>query len=187
MGFSTDFSQANTYDLIPKGDYEVVIKAAEEKATQAGTDYLSITLVIRNDVEQNCQNRYIFHSFWKRKEPTQADMSVKGYSFKWIMALAKAAKLPDGKNYETLENLCKDFEGRVIKVTVGHDSYNGNTRETIKSMTESGFPECKHEYRDNSSVTSDTVAKPAQDQFANTQKIDMSGFEEILADGDVPF
>lgn len=187
MAITIDLDQATSFDLVPKGDYEVVIKTIEEKTTQTGIVFLSMSLIIRNDVEQNCQNRYIFHSFWKRKEPTQADMSVNGYSFKWIMSLAKAAKLPNGKNYESLEELCKDLEGRVICVTVTHDTYNGTTREVVKNIAESKYPECKHVFKEQTSVSSDTIAKPAQEQFANSQQFNMNGFEEILSDGDVPF
>ena len=34
---------------------------------------------IGEDVEQGYKNGYIFNTLWKRKEPTEADLQVKGY------------------------------------------------------------------------------------------------------------
>ena len=189
MGFSTDYSEVNSFDLIPKGEYEVIIKTIEERTTQNGATGLNLTLVIRNDVEQKYQNRLLFHTLWKRREPSPADMQVQGYSFKQIMSLAKAAALPSGKNYENVQALCDELINHVMWVTVGHDEYNGQMREIVKFMNESKFPECRHVYKDKPTVTTDTVAQRTDDKFAGTP-VDMgnlSDFEEILSDGDVPF
>ena len=187
MGFSTNYEDVNDFDLIPKGEYEVIITKIEERTTQKGATGLNFTLVIRNDVEQNCKNRCIFHTLWKRKEPTQADMQVQGYSFKQIMQLAKAVRLPDGKSYETVYNLCDDLVKRVMRVTVGHREYEGRTYEEVKYMNETNFPECEHTFK--TAVTSDTVAQKAPETFANsgTSYDGMDDYEDILSDGDVPF
>lgn len=187
MGFSTNYEDVQDFDLIPKGEYEVIITRIEERTTQNGATGLNFTLVIRNDVQQGCQNRCIFHTFWKRKEPSQADLSVQGYSFKQVMQLAKAVRLPAGKNYETIYKLCDDLSGRVMRVTVGHREYNGNTYDEVKYMNETKYPECKHTFK--SAVTNDTVAQKPAETFANsgTSYGSMGDYEEILSDGDVPF
>lgn len=194
MGFSTDYTDVQSFDLIPKGEYEVIIKAITERTTQNGATGLNLSLVIRNDVEQKCQNRYLFHTLWKRKEPTQADMQVQGYSFKQIMQLAKAAKLPSGKAYETVGDLCADLINHVMKVTVNHGEWNGQMREEVGFMNESAFPECKHVYKEKPTVSADTVAQRPQEQFAGAAPPaspsafgNLDDFEEILGDGDVPF
>ena len=190
MGFSTDYTDVQSFELIPKGEYEVIIKAITERTTPTGATGLNLTFVIRNDVEQKCQNRYLFHTLWKRKEPTKADMQVQGYSFKQIMQLAKAAKLPSGKAYETVSELCADLINHVLKVNVHHDQWNGQVREEIGFMNESAFPECKHIYKEKQPVSADTPAQRPQEQFAGTATADignLSDFEEILGDGDVPF
>lgn len=191
MAFSTDYSEVNSFDLIPVGDYEVIIKTIEERTTQNGATGLNLTLIIRNDVDQKFQNRCIFHTLWKRREPTQADMQVQGYSFKQVMQLAKAAALPGGKAYNTVADLCADLINRVIKVNVIHETYNGKTSERVRYMNESAHPECKHVYKQSGGVSDDTVAQRPQEQFANTTTTsdlgDLGDFEEILGDGDVPF
>ena len=190
MCFSTDYSDVQRFELFAKGVYEVIIKAITERTTPYGATGLNLTFVIRNDVEQKCQNRYLFHTLWKRKEPTKADMQVQGYSFKQIMQLAKAAKLPSGKAYETVSELCADLINHVLKVNVHHDQWNGQVREEIGFMNESAFPECKHIYKEKQPVSADTPAQRPQEQFAGTATADignLSDFEEILGDGDVPF
>ena len=187
MGFSTNYEDVQDFDLIPKGEYEVIITKIEERTTPNGATGLNFALTIRNDVEQNCKNRCIFHTLWKRREPTQADMQVQGYSFKQIMQLAKSVRLPSGKSYETVYSLCDELSGKIMRVTVGHREYNGRTYEDVKFMNESQFPECKHTFK--TAVTSDTVAQRPAETFANsgTYSGNVDDYEEILSDGDLPF
>lgn len=187
MGFSTNYEDVQDFDLITKGEYEVIITKIEERTTQKGATGLNFTLVIRNDVDQKYKNRCIFHTLWKRKEPTQADMQVQGYSFKQVMQLAKAVRLPSGKSYETVYSLCDDLGRRVMRVTVGHKEYNGRTSEEVKFMNETQFPECKHVFK--TAVTADTVAERPAEMFANVGNSygTPNDYEKILSDGDVPF
>ena len=187
MAFNTNYEDVQDFDLIPKGEYEVIITKIEERTTQNSATGLNFALTIRNDVEQKCQNRCIFHTLWKRREPTQADMQVQGYSFKQIMQLAKAVRLPSGKSYETVYSLCDELSGKIMRVTVGHREYNGRTYEEVKYMNESHFPECKHTFKN--AVTSDTVAQRPAETFANsgTSYGNINDYEEILSDGDLPF
>ena len=192
MGFSTNYDDVNDYGLIPEGEYEVVIRNIEERTTKNGATGLNLSLIIRNDVEQKYKDRYLFCTYWKRKQPTEADMQVQGYSFAQIMRLAKSAKLPSGKAYENIQALCEDLMKRPLKVTVKHEmnDYDGKLRENIKYVNESNFPDCKHVFKEKkASVTSDTIAQKPQEQFAgqiaNIGNLD--DFEEILSDGDVPF
>lgn len=177
MGFSTNYDDVQDYGLIPEGYYEVIIKNIEEHTTKKGSKGLNITLIVRNDVQQECKNRLIFHTLWKRKEPTQADLQVQGYGFSQIMALAKAAKLPNGKSYDTLSDLCDDLIGRVICVYVEHEEYEGKTQARVQYIDPSNYPECKHVYKEKKAVSSDTFASAGS----------LEDFEEILSDGDVPF
>lgn len=186
MAFNTNYEEVQDFDLIPKGEYEVIITKIEERTTQNGATGLNFTLVIRNDVDQKCRNRLIFHTLWKRREPTQTDMQVQGYSFNQVMQLAKAIRLPSGKSYETLYKLLDDISGKIMRVTVGHREYNGRTYEEVKFMNETKFPECKHTFK--TAVTSDTVAERPAETFANSGSYgSVNDYEEILSDGDVPF
>ena len=188
MNFVVDYDKTKqkNYDLIPEGDYEVIIKNAEERTTRDGRNYLNLWLVIRNDVEQKYQNRIISHTLWKRKEPTSADLQVQGYGFDMIMILAKSAKLPNGKRYETISDLCKDLKNHTLLVSVEHDDYNGQVREKVIYISETMFPVCKHVFN-KTSVSSDEISGGSSEKFVDSNKNSLEDFEEILSDEDVPF
>ena len=77
MSFGIDYSQAADAD-IPDGKYEMVIKYAGEAVTEGGKEYIAVTMVVRNDVDQSQKNRYLRHSIWHKKEPSQADLACSG-------------------------------------------------------------------------------------------------------------
>lgn len=180
MGFRNDFSQARDNELKPEGDYEVIIARAEEKTAQSGKIYLNISMVIRNDVEQAYKNGWIFHSLWKRKEPTAADMQVNGYGFGQIMSLGKAAKLPDGKDYADLGEFLADLINKPVRVHLIHDEYNGTKRESVQYLNPTDFPQVNH-----------TFKKKAPDAFAAPQASYAAAASRPaapdLTDEDLPF
>lgn len=176
MAFSTDYSDiSDGGELIPEGEYEVVIKYAGENATKGGTMFLNVTTVIRNDVDQKYKNKYLWHSIWQKKEPSPSDLACNGYSAKQIQSLSKAAGLPNGKKYESLESWCEDLKYKPIRVTVEHDTYQGNTRAKVKWVNASKHPDCKHVWK---SKTDDVPAASVGDN---------GDFVEISGDDDLPF
>ena len=194
MGFSINYENVDDYGLVPVGTYEVVIRNIEEHTTKKGSTGLNLSLVIRNDVEQKQQNRYLFHTLWKRKNPTQADMQVQGYGFQQLMQLAKAAELPSGKAYETVEDLCKDLLHRPLLVKVKHGEWNGQAREEIERIEKSKFPQCNHVFKTSYAANLEMPAQKPQPEFAAqpaaavTESLgNFNDFEEILNEEDVPF
>ena len=76
MPIGYEFSEKEEYDLIPDGDYEVVLEDAQVKSFKKDPNkqYLSLKFVIRQDVEQGCCGRAIFESVFKDKaNPDQFD------------------------------------------------------------------------------------------------------------------
>ena len=132
MNFKVDYDAAN--NLVAPGSYECLIVEASTNATSGGTLYFSVRMVIRSDVEQPHKGRIIFHRIWRKKEPTAEDMTVDGYSFKQLMSLCRAAQLPNGKSYASLDDLGNDLAGRDLKVTVEHEfnQYCGETEVKVK-------------------------------------------------------
>ena len=189
MGFSTNYDDVQEFDLIPAGQYEVIIKNIEERTTPKGATGLNLSLVIRNDVDQKYQDRYLFHTLWKRREPTDADNQVQGYSFKQVMLLAKVTALPSGKSYADVYELCNDLKGRVMLVTVGSREYNGRQQQEIKYMNPSKFPENHHVFKEKPTVTADIVAQRPAENFAGASANlgSLDEFQEIIGDDDVPF
>ena len=96
-------------------------------------------MAIRDDVEQPHKGRIIFHRIWRKKEPTAEDMTVDGYSFKQLMSLCRAAQLPNGKRFSSLDELGNDLTGRKLKVTVEHEfnDYRGEMEVKVKWLNKS--------------------------------------------------
>lgn len=196
MGFSTNYENINDdFDILPEGEYEVIIRNVEERTTKNGATGLNLSLVVRNDVEQKFKDRYIFYTMWKRREPTDADKQVQGYSFAQIMRVAKSAKLPNGKTYETILDMCKDLIGKTLKVTLEHREWEGKKQENVKYVNGSDYPDCKHVFKEKKAVSTDTVAARPQEGFANAAMPaqpdslslgSLEGFEELVG-GDAPF
>ena len=195
MGFSTNYENIGSgNELLPVGNYEVIVKSAAPNVTKNGAPYLDIRMVIRNDIaEQHYQNKYIFHSIYKKRNPSPLDMQVDGYSFKQLMGLAKAAKLPAGKDYATVEDLCRDFVNKCVNVEIEHQEDNtGKLRERVKFCNETKYPDCKHVFKEPAKpVTSNTYQAPKQDAFAQPATASSVGklddFEEIISSDDLPF
>lgn len=184
MGFKSNYNDVQDYSLIPVGEYETIIQKIEERTTQKGATGLNVMLVIRNDVEQNCKNRCVFYTLWKRKQPTHEDLQVQGYGFSQIMQLAKSAGLDNNMEYENIYELCKDLVNRTIRAKVIHEEYNGKTNERVHYVNASRFPECTHKFK--KTVGADTAVPKNQEQSANVNA-DSQVFEEIINDTDVPF
>ena len=146
MGFKSNQSEAFQNGLKPEGVYECIITAIEERTTKKGSVGLNFTLVIRNDVQgQKYGNSCLFHTIWKKHEPNENDMQVEGYNFAQLMAMGKAAKLPDGKEYDNLKAYCTDLLNKCIRVDLTHKARSGNalilsTLQSILSASISSNP-----------------------------------------------
>lgn len=168
MGFKTNSSKASEgSSLKPEGDYEILIESAEVKTLPSGTPTISFRYVIRNDVGQGYKNGKIFHNVWKKKEPNEDDLSVDGFNFGQLMAIAKAAALPDGQDYASLADFLAALIGKPMRVHLFHrQGNNGNTYENIDHHYQTEHPGVKHK----TPVTSNTAgyAAPQTAQFANS-------------------
>jgi hypothetical protein len=188
MAFSTDYSDVSEgTDLLPEGEYEVIIKYAGEDSTPAPGNkiYISVVCVLRNDVDQKYKNKYLFHALWHRRTPSPADMAVGGYSSKQINSMSKAVGIPQNQEFETLADWCETLTNRCMRVTTEHDTYNGKTRDKIKWTNATQFPDCKHVWKskDGEETTVDNSAQLAETP-ANFGGAD---FVEIDGDDDLPF
>lgn len=124
--FTIDYSQAKEFGAIADGIYEVAIDLAKQDATQGGADYLDIRFRIRKDFQQEFQNNIIFHRIFAKKEDGK-------YPVASIMNLAKAAGIPDGTKFTSLEDYLNQLEGKALKVTVKNEKseYKGKTYENL--------------------------------------------------------
>lgn len=153
-------------DLIPEGEYEVIVKKAEEKEVKDGSKkYISIQLSVRNDIDQRYKNKIIFESLWKAKATGK-------YNMRQFNTISKALKIQNGKKYESLDELLSDWDNKTVMVKIKHEEYNGYTNARVAFWSESKFKDCNHTWADKSDV----------------QAITDMGFSPLAdADDDVPF
>lgn len=212
MAFGTNYSAAADYGIIPQGEYECIITNAEVRQTPSQKWKVSLTLTIRNDVQQGSQNRVLFMDIWRKKEPNANDAQVEGFNFAQLMNIAKAAAIPDGTNFESLADFLRTLVGRLLRVTVTHRAYGGRTYEeidTLRGLSPTKFPECRHVQKQRQQAQNPAYGAPAprqQQQYAQQQtyqqqpmqqgytpappplqNANLSDFEEILQDGQLPF
>lgn len=213
MAFGTNYEGIPTGGgLVPQGNYETIITNAVISQTKNGKYKVSFMLTIRNDIQQNCQNRVLFIDIWKRREPTPADEQVDGFNFAQLMNIAKAAAIPDGTNFESLADFLRTLVGRLLRVTVTHRAYGGRTYEEIdnlRGLSPTKFPDCRHVQKSRQQAQNPAYSAPAPrqpQQYAQQQtyqqppmqqgytpappplqNANLSDFEEILQDGQLPF
>lgn len=143
MTFQFDFN--DTFEGgVQDGTYEVAIYTMNENATQGGSEYIDLRLVIRNDIDQKGKNQLIFHRIWKTKATGK-------YNKTMINTIGKAAKMDANKEYNSLQDVFDDLVRRPLKVTVKNEKseYNGNeyTNLNVKTWAESMFPDVQHVFK----------------------------------------
>ena len=187
--------------IVPEGSYECIITNAEIRQTQNGKYKVGFMLTIRNDIQQDCQNRVLFLDIWRKKEPTPADDQVDGFNFAQLMAVSRAARIPSGQSFDSLEQFLQALCGRCLLVTVKHETYNGNTSARVDPLSTlpTAFPECRHVQKQRQQPQNPAYGSapaPRQNQQfaqaappapASMQVKNLSEFEEILTGGEVPF
>lgn len=133
--FTTDYSknEEKKFAPVPEGDYEVTIDKAGMDATKGGTEYLGITLRIRDDLDKalpetngKYHKRLIFVSFWKNKQTGKLNPTD-------IMRVMQAAGIPEGTDIESWDAFDDMLHDKPVKVHVKVDEYNGNKRNTVAS------------------------------------------------------
>lgn len=177
--FKTDTNKATEGNTPkPAGDYEVVVLEAKKAVTPNGKEKIALRYVIRNDVDQKFKNGLIFDDIWKKHEPNEDDLSVDGFNFGQLMALARAARLPDGKEYESLDAFLAELVDKPLKVHLYHDPYNGKVNEKVDKKYPTDFPDVKHVRKTRAPSTAGYAAPPAADFAVQTA---------AASDDDYPF
>lgn len=175
MSFKLDFSENEDFPEVKDGDYEVVMSNVQEDANpNTGTEFINFDMIIRNDIKQGFQNSHIFQRIYRNKTTNK-------YPQKFIMRIAEAFSLEDGKSYNNFDDFMKDFLAKPAKLRVKNESsdYDGKTYNNlnVKRWTKTDFPQLQHKWPDK---TNPNKLKN-DDPFAN------NGQEVEISDSDLPF
>lgn len=140
-GFTTDFSNVQEFSEFKAQPYEMIVFDAYESANVNGKMRIVIDYVVRNDVKQEKQNAHLWDEQYRQKETNKYHMGI-------LMGKAKALGIPEGKHYDSFEAFLNDFKGRVAKVTVKLDEYNGQKRPKVNFVNASEFPNPHHTWKE---------------------------------------
>ena len=173
--FTTNYKNLKDNDNkpVPKGIYEVIIEDTHPDATPGGTEYISMNLRIRKDLDNALpntngkqHNRVVFMNIWKRKQTGKYDPS----DLNFIM---KAAGYPENTPVAGWDDWADKLIGSAVKVKVSidKDEYNGKVTERNQVWANS-FRPTDFPLQGNNE---------AQDPFKETKNSD-----EIV-DNDLPF
>lgn len=133
-------------EYITPGVYEAVIQNTSEEFTQGnGTRYMAVSMVIRNDVQQQCQDKRIDYRIWTTSKPETK--TIEGYVEYSLALMSKACRLPETINVNSVNELSKLWIGKPVRITVGQREYNGKTYIEISKVEESNLIQVNHKYK----------------------------------------
>lgn len=133
-------------EYITPGVYEAVIQNTSEEFTQGnGTRYMAVSMVIRNDVQQQCQDKRIDYRIWTTSKPETK--TIEGYVEYSLALMSKACRLPETINVNSVNELSKLWIGKPVRITVGQREYNEKTYIEISKVEESGNIQVNHKYK----------------------------------------
>lgn len=139
MGFSVNHKQASQGRYLPPdGEYEVVIREAAQKTTQSGKTFMVFTSEIRSDVVQEEQGAQFEHTVFKSKAPSPRDPD--GYNLGQIQTICKCTRIPEGQNFEGVDDLLHALIGRPSKLRVKNGLWNDNPKIDVLWL-DTEFPE----------------------------------------------
>jgi hypothetical protein len=126
MGFLTvNHNQAGNnnekreFTPIAEGEYEAIISEAKIGKSSAGNDMITVTLTIRDDVNQQFAKRKI----WDYLVYTEKAM----FKFQQV---AKALAIPEGTKIDTIHDFAKAIQFASVRISVKNreEEYNGEKK-----------------------------------------------------------
>lgn len=118
--FNTNYSEVGSFELVPEGEYEVVISAVENTLSkETKVPMLKLTLTIRTDVDQPAQKRKMFDNL----------VASEKTMFKF-QQIAKAVGFAEGMAINSIEDFGKQLKFKGVRIKVKHkeNTYKNETK-----------------------------------------------------------
>lgn len=131
-------------EMIPEGAYECLISGAHTTESKfSGTPYIALSLVVRNDVEQECKNRIIRDSLYLSEK-------ARPYSEKKMNTIMKCNDFPDGVEFDTDDAWCAAIIGLPLIVNVKHklNDYSGEMEAKVSFYKRTEHPDVSPAWKD---------------------------------------
>lgn len=115
--------EEQSFELLPEGNYEAEVTAAEIKANDKGDNRLNITFTIADGPHKG---RKVWDSPWI----THSNPKAQAFGNSRIKSIMKAAGASDFSFGSSDDFLTKTM-GTVIDISVGTDTYNDRTKNKV--------------------------------------------------------
>jgi len=119
--FTVNHGEAGGFEPVPPGTYEAVISEVKVKTSSTGNPMISVTLTIRDDVDQKAQKRKLFDNL------VQTEKAM----FKF-QQYAKAIEMPEGTSIPTLEAFAQELLYKPVKAKVSNKMEEFNGKEELR-------------------------------------------------------
>lgn len=172
MNFTFDPNKAESFETLPKGEYEVFITGTKAiTSSQKGTPGIQMVLVIRDDVppQVKYKGRKIWHTLWFTEK---TEGMVQGF--------LKNVGTEPGKSFSGLEEIAEYIKGKPLRVKTGIREHEGREYPEVAWTLESkagGFAPAELLVQKDEEKAQE---KKNDDPFAGGGSIDIS-------DDDLPF
>lgn len=122
MSESYTYEKTSISDLMPEGDYEVILERMERRTLSNGKDKLWIMYRVRSGVEgQSYGNKCLFEDIWPEKE------NPKYFNRKRINQLLGTQDTKEGTEFPTINDVINFMVGAslIVHVKKEFDDYRG--------------------------------------------------------------
>ncbi|GIN74002.1 hypothetical protein J14TS2_44770 [Bacillus sp. J14TS2] len=125
--FKVDHTKGEAFEPIKPGEYEVTVVNYELKKAESGNNRIIVDYEIRSDVEQPCQGQKILYD----------NFTVTDNAMWRFHQASRAAKFPDGVEFDSFKEWADTFLNKHIRLSVGEREYNGKKYPEVKAFKES--------------------------------------------------
>ncbi len=128
--------EESSYGLLKEGKYECLIDRIEIKTFDSGKQCINITYKVRDDVEQEHQNRLIFESIWKEKDNPDF------FNRKRINKILGTQKVEPGATFNDINDILNLLKGSLLMCNVKArlNEYTGQDENYVSYYESTKYP-----------------------------------------------
>ena len=143
--------------IIKAGEYEALIVNVEQRTAKSGTESINVEFVLRNDVQQEYQNKHVWMDVWRTQKTIENGQYTRN-----INTISKVAGIQNGQKFEGFESWVAAVKNRPCKITVGIETYNDKEKNTVKWLNDTAFPNVAHKFKDT--TTNTATQQPVEEE-----------------------
>jgi hypothetical protein len=126
--------------FLSEGIREAYLADIAERVNTNNKPYIDVSFKIRADVDQPNANAFVHEKIWMAKTPTEDDMAVGGYLSGRVFALAECADIPEGTEFNCLEDLFNAVLGSVMQIMIRNTESGGKVYSEAEPRAASVVP-----------------------------------------------